>query len=88
MEERGNSTKQLKKVLGFWDLFSTAVGQIIGAGIMTLVGAAIAMTGRSVPIAFLIAAYSHGAVHYPDGGHFRYCPAAWRTVHHGRVACR
>lgn len=33
-----------------------SVGQIIGAGIMTLLGAAIAMTGRSVPVAFLIAA--------------------------------
>ncbi|MGF6907497.1 APC family permease [Fusobacterium sp. PH5-44] len=51
-----DSTKELKRVLGFMDLFSTAVGQIIGAGIMTLLGAAIAMTGRSVPIAFLIAA--------------------------------
>ena len=54
--ENGSSTKELKRVLGFWDLFSTAVGQIIGAGIMTLLGAAIAMTGRSVPLAFIIAA--------------------------------
>ena len=54
--ENGSSTKELKRVLGFWDLFSTAVGQIIGAGIMTLLGAAIAMTGRSVPVAFVIAA--------------------------------
>lgn len=51
-----SSTKELKKVLSFTDLFSTAVGQIIGAGIMTLLGATIAMTGRSVPIAFLVAA--------------------------------
>lgn len=50
------STKELKRVLGFWDLFSTAVGQIIGAGIMTLLGSAIAMTGRSVPVSFIIAA--------------------------------
>lgn len=51
------STKQLKQVLGFWDLMGAAVGQIIGAGVMTLLGAAIAMTGRSVPLAFLIAAF-------------------------------
>lgn len=51
-----SSTKQLKQVLGFGDLMGAAVGQIIGAGIMTLLGSAIAMTGRSVPIAFLIAA--------------------------------
>ncbi len=51
-----STTKQLKPVLGFWDLMGASVGQIIGAGIMTLLGAAIAMTGRSVPLAFLIAA--------------------------------
>lgn len=51
----GGSTKQLKQVLGFWDLMGAAVGQIIGAGIMTLLGSAIAMTGRSVPLSFLVA---------------------------------
>ena len=56
MAKQGNSTKQLKQTLGFWDLMSTAIGQIIGAGIMTLLGSAIALTGRSVPISFLIAA--------------------------------
>lgn len=50
------STAELKRVLGFWDLMGAATGQIIGAGIMTLTGAAIAMTGRSVPISFLLAA--------------------------------
>lgn len=52
----GGSTKELKRVLGFKELFSTAVGQIIGAGIMSLMGAAIAQTGRSICIAFFIAA--------------------------------
>ena len=55
-ECKGSSTKQLQQCLGFWDLMGASVGQIIGAGIMTLLGAAIAMTGRSVPVAFLIAA--------------------------------
>ena len=55
-ECKGSSTKQLKQCLGFWDLMGASVGQIIGAGIMTLLGAAISMTGRSVPVAFLIAA--------------------------------
>ena len=55
--QQGNSTKQLDQVLGFWDLMGSAVGQIIGAGIMSLMPAAIAMTGRSVPISFLIAAF-------------------------------
>ena len=53
---KGSSTKQLKRVLGFWDLMAACVGEIIGAGIMTLLGAAIAMTGRSVTLAFIIAA--------------------------------
>ena len=52
MAKQGSSTKQLKQTLGFWDLMSTAIGQIIGAGIMTLLGSAIALTGRSVPISF------------------------------------
>ncbi len=55
MKKSEGSTKQLKQVLGFWDLMGASVGQIIGAGIMTLIGATIAMTGRSVPIAFFIA---------------------------------
>ena len=49
MAKQGSSTKQLKQTLGFWDLMSTSIGQIIGAGIMTLLGSAIALT-------FLIAA--------------------------------
>ena len=56
MATNGGSTKQLKPVLGFWDLMGTSVGQIIGAGIMTLLGSAMAMTGRSVPLALGIAA--------------------------------
>ena len=52
-----NSEHQLNQVLGFWDLMAASVGQIIGAGIMSLTGAAIAMTGKSVPIAFIISAF-------------------------------
>lgn len=50
------STKDLNKTLGKKDLFSVAVGQIIGAGIMALTGIAIGMTGRSVNISFMLAA--------------------------------
>jgi len=50
------STKDLKKSLGRKELFSVAAGQIIGAGIMALTGVAIAMTGRSVNVAFMLAA--------------------------------
>ena len=50
------STKDLKRTLGFWDLMGASTGQIIGAGIMSLTGVAIGMTGRSVPIAFVLSA--------------------------------
>ncbi|WP_438333623.1 APC family permease [Edwardsiella tarda] len=54
--EASTTTKNLRKTLGFKDLLGVAIGQIIGAGIMSLMGIAIGMTGRSVPFAFLIAA--------------------------------
>ena len=56
MAEQIASTKQLEQKLGFWDLQGSAIGQIIGAGIMSLMPAAINTTGRSVVFSFLIAA--------------------------------
>jgi APA family basic amino acid/polyamine antiporter len=50
------TTRNLKRVLGFWDLMSMAVGYIIGSGIMSLMGVSIAMTGRSTIFAFPLAA--------------------------------
>ncbi|WP_010676652.1 APC family permease [Bacillus timonensis] len=55
-EHKKTSTKDLKRVLGRGDLMSIAVGQIIGAGIFALAGTAIGMTGKSVNIAFMVAA--------------------------------
>jgi Amino acid transporters len=52
-----SSTKELKRVLGRRDLFGMAMGNVIGAGVMALTGIAIGMTGRSVPLSFLIAAF-------------------------------
>ncbi len=56
MAEQGSSTKNLVPTLGFGDLMGSAVGQIIGAGIMSLLPSAMVMTGRTVPFSFLIAA--------------------------------
>ena len=56
MSNTSVSTKDLKKSLGRTELFSIAIGQIIGAGIMALTGMAIAMTGRSVNLAYMLAA--------------------------------
>jgi len=41
--------------LGKWDLYALAVGTVIGAGIVTLVGPAIAATGYSVWLAYIVA---------------------------------
>ncbi|MDO4438207.1 MAG: amino acid permease [Eubacteriales bacterium] len=43
------------KKLSRMDLFSMAVGQIIGVGIMTMTGIAIGFTGRSVNLAYIVA---------------------------------
>lgn len=56
MATQGGSTKNLVPTLGFIDLMGSAIGQIIGAGIMSLLPAALAITGRSVPFSFLVAA--------------------------------
>ena len=55
-EDQALGTADLKRTLGFADLMSMACGQIIGAGIMALMGIGIAYTGRSVNLAFMIAA--------------------------------
>lgn len=46
----------LKKVLGFWDVLGIAVGSIIGAGIMSLTGVAIGITGSGVPLVLVVGA--------------------------------
>lgn len=60
------------------DLFSMAIGQIIGVGIMTMTGIAIGFTGRSVNLAYLLAGvltivsaipqiYIGGTANFPGG---------------------
>lgn len=50
------STKELKRVLGNRESFGIAVGQIIGAGLISLMPSAIGMNGKGINIAFLILA--------------------------------
>lgn len=52
MEQSASSGKKLS----LYDLTSMAVGQIIGAGIMTMLGIGIGLTGRSVVFALIVAA--------------------------------
>ncbi|MBA2938305.1 amino acid permease [Paenibacillus sp. CGMCC 1.16610] len=49
-----NEAADLKKVLGLKDAIGIAIGQIIGAGIMSITGIAIGLTGTGVPLAFLL----------------------------------
>lgn len=44
-----------KELLGFSDLWALGIGQVIGAGVITLVGPAIGLTGSSVWLAYLVA---------------------------------
>jgi APA family basic amino acid/polyamine antiporter len=44
-----------ERTLGFKELLSMAIGTVIGSGIITLVGAAFAVTGRSVWFAYVLA---------------------------------
>lgn len=45
---------KLKRNLTFTNLMAIAIGQIIGAGIMTMTGTAIGMTGTGVALAFMV----------------------------------
>ncbi len=47
---------QLKKTLSFWDVFAIALGQVIGSGIMVLIGIGIQFTAYAIPIAFVLSA--------------------------------
>ena len=74
---------KLIRNLGFWDLMAIAVGQIIGAGIMSSTGVAIGMTGTGVVLAFLLSPFLTIICIFPvailssavptTGGPYRYC---------------
>lgn len=57
MSEKTVSTKDLARVLTRFDLFVICVSQILGAGILSMTGTGIAMTGRSVILSFAVAAF-------------------------------
>ena len=44
-----------KKGLGLWALVALALGTVVGAGVVTLTGQAIAVTGKSAWLAYLVA---------------------------------
>lgn len=81
----GGSRQESKLIrnLGFWDLMAIAVGQIVGAGIMSSTGVAIGMTGTGVVLAFLLSPFLTIISIFPvailssaaptTGGPYRYC---------------
>ena len=62
----GSSTKDLARTLGKKELMGIAIGQIIGAGIMSMMGVAIAMTGRSANLAFMLSAMFTMCTFFPS----------------------
>lgn len=81
-----NEIRQESKLirnLGYWDLMAIAVGQIVGAGIMSSTGVAIGMTGTGVVLAFALSPFLTIISIYPvailssavptTGGPYRYC---------------
>ena len=47
---------KLNRSLGFSDVFAIALGQVIGSGIMVLVGIGIGFTGYGIVLAFMLSA--------------------------------
>ncbi len=59
------SDEQNKQGLGFVELWALGVGQVIGAGIITLIGPAIALTGQSVWLAYFLAVILGAFINLP-----------------------
>lgn len=57
-----------KKDLSLFDLTCIAAGQVIGAGVITVIGSSIAVTGRSAYLAYAVAVFI---------GFFRVLPVLW-----------
>lgn len=86
--EAGLNQDNLKRTIGLPGAIGISVNQIIGGGIVSLTGVAIAMTGGGVSIAFVLAAtaviitsvpYASLAASYPVAGGVYTWPA--RLVH-------
>jgi APA family basic amino acid/polyamine antiporter len=53
--DRPENKNEERGMLGFTELWAIGIGQVIGAGVITLIGPAIAMTGYSVWFAYFVA---------------------------------
>ncbi|WP_255702741.1 APC family permease [Antarcticibacterium sp. 1MA-6-2] len=74
--------KELKRTLGFWDVFLFGVGGVVGAGIYAIIGQAAALRRNMLWVSFIIAAavalltglsYAEFVSRLPDaGGSYEY----------------
>lgn len=91
MTETATSRSGLRRGLGFVDLWSIGVGALIGGGIFTVIGPAVAEAGPALFVAFLIAgvvailstfSYAELASIWPyEGASFAYAKFAFSKVH-------
>ncbi len=85
-----SSEQNLKKVLGFKEVLSIAMGQTIGSGVMAMTGIAIGMTGRGVVLAYILSSVfvvfmsiptmMMGSALPTTGGAYRYASRLGRPV--------
>lgn len=90
MSTARTDTLQLKRGLGFVDLWSIGVGALIGGGIFTVIGPAVAEAGPALFVAFIIAgvvallstfSYAELASIWPyEGASYAYGKFAFSTV--------
>ena len=80
-KDYGSSTKDLNRVLGVKELMGIAIGQIIGAGIMSMMGIAINYTGRSANLAVHALGSIHNVYILPLDLHLQLYPNERRPVY-------
>jgi APA family basic amino acid/polyamine antiporter len=86
----GNQSAKLKRSLGFVDLWSIGIGALIGGGIFTVIGPAVAQAGPALFVAFIVAgavavlstmSYAELASIWPyQGASFAYSKYAFGTI--------
>ena len=89
-------SRSLNRSLNFTDVFALALGQIIGSGIMVLVGIGIEFTAYAIPFAFVLSALLSiikqipvafmGSAMPATGGLYVYCKRVLQAIlQKGRV---
>ena len=64
--EKVTTAKTVEKGLGVAELYAISIGTVIGAGVFTVLGSAIAVTGKSVWIAYVVAVILGFLLNFPS----------------------